>query len=762
MKFKYINYIVFALFFCSSSGLSAQQDMSMYQFRGLMQASYMNPAFSGNHKVSIGLPGLSSLYLSYNNNAFDGRDLFNSSYDLSLSSLLNPSEEDGSLLNYLNNPAAITSKLAEKNYLMTNIQADLFHFQYNTGKHSFGFNVTQKVSGMVIFPKSLFELIQNGNGGANLGKPLSVNGLGPDFNHYREYGLSYSQIVNDKIQVGARLKLLSGFQNVSFNNTQLTWTTDTLDYSWDVEGAFSLNSSGVIGVEDMFSVSNLINGAGNRGFGLDLGISYNLTDDLNLSASVSDLGFINWSNNLRSLSTDNFEFSFDGIDVFSTNDSTSLSDLLSNTQDEILDSVNPVEDSLTNYTTRLHPRVMLGGNYSISEKLNLGLLLHGQFYGPATKYGASVSARYQIFNSLSAMANYTVTDKTFNNVGHGLMFDAGPVQVYAMTDNILGLNISNTRNLHARAGVNIKFGKRNPDPKDTEMDDMPRGEVVSNIETPDTTAAEPTVEPPSFEPIEVVKPSYDLFCEVVDSESGLELTGIIVEVYKKEIGSGEKQSSNRPYNSGQFIKQLDRSLTHRIVVKKAGYEDSELMVFPDDIGDKPELREMIIMTPKVLQEIEEPVFEEEEEVPVMSTNAYELTSRTSLRSEATSSSAVIERVAVGTVMEVIEETNKYWWRVNINGQEGYIKAAYLTPSAEGAMNYSSSSSSVEEDSSGTGTYYFLIEKTSLRSGATSSSEVVLRFRAGDEVELIDKTTKYWWKVNFKGKTGYVKAAKLEE
>ena len=133
---------------------------------------------------------------------------------------------------------------------------------------------THKKTSMVIFPKSLFELIQNGNGGANLGRSLSVNGLGPDFNHYREYGLSYSQIVNDKIQVGARVKLLSGFQNISFNNSQLTWTTDSLDYSWDVEGAFNLNSSGVLGGEDMFDVSNLISGAGNRGFGLDLGISF--------------------------------------------------------------------------------------------------------------------------------------------------------------------------------------------------------------------------------------------------------------------------------------------------------------------------------------------------------------------------------------------------------------------------------------------------------------------------------------------------------
>ena len=158
-----------------------------------------------------------------------------------------------------------------------------------------------------------------------------------------------------------------------------------------------------------------------------------------------------------------------------------------------------------------------------------------------------------------------------------------------------------------------------------------------------------------------------------------------------------------------------------------------------------------------------------EEEPVVM--AYELTARTSLRAEATSQSTVLQRISEGTLMEVLEETNKYWWKVNLDGQVGYVKAAYLMMSSNPITGtYMEDINSVDEkptvnynaSNEGTGLYYYLIDKTSLRSEATSQSTVLKRFRAGDEVELIEKTDKYWWKVIFDGQVGYVKAAKLQE
>lgn len=746
--------------------VQGQQDMSLYQFRELNQSSYLNPAFSGDHKVSVGLPGISSFYFAYNNNAFSASDIFASDLDVSLRNIINSEINSSDFTSSLRNPAEITSSLADMNYLMTNLQLDLFHLQINKGRHSFGFNVTEKVNGMIIFPKSLFELIQNGNGGANLGKTISINGLGPDFNHYREFGLSYSQNVNGKLNIGGRLKILSGMENVSFSKSNLGWITDELDYSWDIKGSYALNTSGVTGG---MTFENLLKGRGNRGFGVDLGATYNLTDKINLSASVSDLGFINWSNNNMIYSTDDFNFNYDGIDLSELNDTTEIDFLVNEIYESAIDSLNGQVDSTTAYTTRLHPRIMLGGNYQVNEKLNVGLLMHGQFFGPVTKYGASVSANYKLLKSLSAIASYTVTDKSYNNIGLGVMFDKNPVQIYAVTDNILGLKFNNAQNVHARVGINLTFGNRNPKPDSNDLTNEAEPQFMANEEMEgnqvDTVVIEKVEVLPPVEEKPEVKASYELHCEVMDAETNLEITGIIVEVYKKEMGGVETLSSNRPYNSGYFLKQLDRSLVHRIVVKKAGYEDSALFIFPDDVGDLPMIKESISLVSKEKPVVEE-VVEVEEEVRTM-VSAYELTSRTSLRSEASSTSIVLERISVGTLMELVEKTNKYWWKVSLNGVEGYVKAAYLVESDQQVSSSSGAKTPVKNYTStstetGTGSYYFLIEKTSLRAEATSSSAVLLRFSAGDEVELVDKTNKYWWKVIFNGKVGYVKAAKLEE
>ena len=56
----------------------------------------------------------------------------------------------------------------------------------------------------------------------------------------------------------------------------------------------------------------------------------------------------------------------------------------------------------------------------------------------------------------------------------------------------------------------------------------------------------------------------------------------------------------------------------------------------------------------------------------------------------------------------------------------------------------------------------LTDKTSLRETASSAAVVLLRFTAGDQVKVIEKTNQWWWRVEFAGQTGYVKAQLLEK
>ncbi len=75
-----------------------------------------------------------------------------------------------------------------------------------------------------------------------------------------------------------------------------------------------------------------------------------------------------------------------------------------------------------------------------------------------------------------------------------------------------------------------------------------------------------------------------------------------------------------------------------------------------------------------------------------------------------------------------------------------------------SLSYASSSANVKT----TGAIYNLTKATSLRMGASASDRVILRFESGDQVDLIERTDVFWWKVKFNGKVGYVKAALLEK
>src|SRR5688500_12688866 len=63
----------------------AQPEFSLYRFNATVpQANLLNPAFYPNHKVVIGLPVISSVYASAENDGMSFRDIFSNSESDSL------------------------------------------------------------------------------------------------------------------------------------------------------------------------------------------------------------------------------------------------------------------------------------------------------------------------------------------------------------------------------------------------------------------------------------------------------------------------------------------------------------------------------------------------------------------------------------------------------------------------------------------------------------------------------------------------------
>lgn len=120
----------------------------------------------------------------------------------------------------------------------------------------------------------------------------------------------------------------------------------------------------------------------------------------------------------------------------------------------------------------------------------------------------------------------------------------------------------------------------------------------------------------------------------------------------------------------------------------------------------------------------------------------------------------INRLLEGGKREAIDLVGLSKYLNNKFGSNTYrmVMNSMMHKNAVQALSYASPSTNVKT----TGELFELTKETSLRIGASASARVILRFEPDDQVDLIERTDVFWWKVKFNGKVGYVKAALLEK
>jgi len=176
---------------------------------------------------------------------------------------------------------------------------------------------------------------------------------------------------------------------------------------------------------------------GNVGFAVDLGAVYNIGDYFTLSASVVDLGYINWKQDVYNFVSKG-TYSFEGIDAspeFDVNDNSDFGDVAEAMLDTIGDIFKPLSQEEA-YITMLPTKIYLGGTFNVSEKLNLGLLSRSQIYKGKIQQALTISANTNLGNALITTVSYTMSNNSYNNLGVGLSFRGGPFQFYFISDHI--------------------------------------------------------------------------------------------------------------------------------------------------------------------------------------------------------------------------------------------------------------------------------------------------------------------------------------
>lgn len=440
-----------------------QNELTFPHLENVLQSSYINPAHVPEHKVSIGLPIISSFHISATNTSFSFNDF------------IERNKERQPYVNW----TKMLGKLEKENYLYNSAMFDLFSIRVKVRHYYWSFNVTEKITNRFSYPKDLMTLALKGNE-PFLGKEVSLDNMGINVTHSREYGLGVVKQFS-RLIVGVRGKYIQGLANAYFKPKNLGLVTDADYYGMTVTANASVNTAGIpndIDNIDEKMAKDYLTNTKNWGAGLDVGAAYKLSKRFTVSIAVNNIGFINWKsdvNNYNIVGGTTFKGADLGKELLTHVGDTT--DFIEKEGDKYLDSLKNsfnYSETHNSYKTFLIPQFYFTGKYQLFSKTQAIASVYLEKY-IVLRPAFTVGLYHELGRTVNAIVTYSIQYGKFDNIGIGLVIKPPvlPIQLYFAGDNLLNtysiINNSyvaplNARNFNLRFGMNLVFGHvKSPD-----------------------------------------------------------------------------------------------------------------------------------------------------------------------------------------------------------------------------------------------------------------------------------------------------------
>ncbi len=425
--------LLFVFFACTIHFVSGQQNNSLYFLDRVPQSIQLNPALQPGCVFYFGIPVISSLEINAGNNFFGLNDAFFKDNEL------------GKFVNALNTKESTTqalNKLRKNNIISAGINLDLISFGFKLRDSYISFLISDKVNINTNIPKDLIRLPLEV---IDVGSRYSLDNIGLNASYYREYSIGYSKKINDQLFFGVRGKMLFGKANITSQQTSINiyepnWQSIELSSSINVQSSIphldvytdKTGKPDSLNFRNFPNTSNLINDVvllrKNRGFGFDLGIQFLPGEKFSISASILDLGYINWKTNVNTLSGGG-DYTFKGINLNETNNvAKGILDSLLNVYDATL-SYNP-------YNTLLIPKLYVAVSYAPVKSVKFGLLSRSEYIFNTFRQQFTGTLTLYPVQFLGVNLSYTIANRMYDNLGIGFVFRSGPLQYYIMSERI--------------------------------------------------------------------------------------------------------------------------------------------------------------------------------------------------------------------------------------------------------------------------------------------------------------------------------------
>ncbi|MDG2073111.1 MAG: DUF5723 family protein [Polaribacter sp.] len=446
----------------------SQNKKILYGFAEMPHTLMVNPGAETNFKFHAGIPALSGLYFNIGSSEATISDLFLSDN-----------------INFSTKFISLAERLTERDFLDFNTKIELLNGGYRLNEKMYlTFGLYQEIDFVGYFPNDIVDFAYYGNG-LNVHKTVHFSQLKfrGDILGVIHAGLSYK--VNKKLNVGGRFKIYSGSLHMSSTNNTGTLSAvegensiynhyfSNIDININTSGALNENDELNVGVGDVISNAFF---SENIGVGIDLGFTYHYTPQIEFTGSILDVGFVNYSKNVKNLSMVG-NHRFDGIEIMFDESNADYwlpldKDYLTELDSEF--NANIPREIKTNSFVSWRPIKFNGAvRYSFGKSRSkecydetykeyyynsVGLQLYAITRPLSTQVASTLFFEKSVNERLHAKLTYTMDSYSFTNIGVGMSAQFGRFHMYGLLDNVLNVSdLTEAKSASLQFGFNLIF-----------------------------------------------------------------------------------------------------------------------------------------------------------------------------------------------------------------------------------------------------------------------------------------------------------------
>ena len=453
MKKNILFFVAIVLFLNTHS-----QTVGVTNFMRLSPYSILNnPAYFLPYKGYVALPVISNLNFSIYNSGFSYNELFSAD------------RVNGKPTRFSFNNIE-KSLHGKNNFLGGNMNFQLLGFGFRVKDLFFAFDYRFIMEGSFKYNKEIFTFLNDCEQGRaykyTQGSPVILD-ISPNLNIYQEMGLGIQAQITKRLYIGIKPKILFGIFNIKTDKLNAELCTNinekTLYGNLDVDiklasaiPFYERTSDGDIAFNfNNFNISDMALNcfSKNLGFAIDLGAVFRINQQIRVSASVTDLGFIKWKGVPMNYSIQTTGSRFKDMG-FTYEQILEIFNHLDFNKEEFRFSV----DGISSYKTMLTTKLMADIYFDLTPSNRFIFQMKGHFIGKNLLPQFTVAYNGTFFNVIDIVISYSLLKKSFDNIGLGLGLRLGPIHLYAGTDNVLSaFKILNAKRMNVTTGVLIDF-----------------------------------------------------------------------------------------------------------------------------------------------------------------------------------------------------------------------------------------------------------------------------------------------------------------